>query len=135
VLAGVLRSYAVAIAVGLVVLLVLLFHLGPRLLNRAYLSVDREWLRFGRGPFPERGRFREPSWNIVSFVADTFEVLPTKRKGAFPTCFWGVRVNTLDGRSLRMPLRFTRGDHAAYVAERLAEVIADAQRQGTAYRQ
>jgi hypothetical protein len=128
------KSLPLGIAVGLIPGLLGTLRVAVRLVNTARLSVDREWLEFQRGPLPQRGAFREGSWNIISFAADTLETVARLGKRSPPLRLWGVVARTHDGREIPMRFGFVDGEHAAYVAERLAEVVADAQRVGRAYR-
>jgi len=125
---------ALGIAIGSAFGLLSALRVVGRFANTVRLSVDKEWLRFSRGPIPQRGALREYSWNVVSFAADTLETTFRIGRRSAPLRLWGVVARMQDGREIPMPFGFVEGEHAAYVAERLAEVVADAQRVGRAYR-
>jgi hypothetical protein len=126
------QSVALGMAGGFLVGVVAGFRVVRRLVNVVHLSVDKEWLRFRRGPIPHARALREHARSIQSFAADTLETAPTF--GAAPLRLWGIVARTHDGRAIPMPMGLVQGEHAAYVAERLAEVVADACRVGRAYR-
>lgn len=129
------HSKLIGLAIGIATLAFTGFIALLRLVNTARVSVDREWLHFSRGPLPQRGAFREYAWNIVSFAADSLDSAMILGRRKTPLPLWGVMMRTQDGRAVRMPFGFVEPEHAAFVAERLAEVVADAQRVGAAYRE
>ncbi len=101
------------------------------LVNCTTVSFEDGAFTFERGPIRQEGDVHEPIVNIVGFEAVSAVV---RAHGSASRVRWGLHLLTRDGRAV--PLRFDFADafHAKYAAERLRQMLADAQRGSEPYR-
>lgn len=101
------------------------------LFNSATFTLCDGRFRFRRGPIPERGGVDQRLDEIerVSILPHTTQ----GQRGASRT-MWNIRLETRDGRAVRVALGLPSADHAEYIASRLDEACKAAVPQLTSYR-
>ncbi|HXN31271.1 MAG TPA: hypothetical protein VN894_05390 [Polyangiaceae bacterium] len=101
------------------------------LVNRTTIRFEDGSFAFERGPIRQDGDVREPVVNIVGFEA----VLAVVRAhGNASRVRWGLHLLTRDGRAVPLQFDFADALHAKYAADRLGQMLADAQRGNAPYR-